>query len=211
MELSTSLKKFMFEFFVEKSVSLLLALGYWGVFFLMALESTVFPIPSEAVMPFAGFLIGQGKFSWWWVFFSSTLGSLTGSMVSYWFGRRFGRDWVLNFGKYLLLNEEHLEMAEKFFAKHGQKTVFLSRFVPIVRHFISLPAGMCQMPMNKFMLYTFLGASIWNMFLAATGYLLQDNWAEIKSYTHWADYLIAIGIVFVIACWIWKAYRRKDV
>lgn len=192
----------MFAFLIESFVQIISAAGYLGLAFLMALESMIAPVPSEAVMPFAGFLIWQGKMSWAAVIVSSTVGSIIGSTISYHIGKRYGRPAIIRYGKYLFLNERHLEMTEKFFAKFGQKTIFISRFIPIVRHFISIPAGASEMKFGFFSLYTLLGASLWNTFLAYLGYRLGDNWEVIRAYSEKLDLVVLViiiaGIAFVL-------------
>ena len=138
--------------------------SYAGVFLLMTLESMVAPIPSELVMPFAGFLIFTGQFGVVPVMVASTLGSIVGSLLSYGMGM-LGKPVVLRYGRYLLLNVHHLEWTEKFFLRHGGKTIFISRFIPVVRHLISIPAGLARMPLIPFILYTAVGATLWNGFL----------------------------------------------
>lgn len=188
---------------------------YPGVFFLMALESMIAPIPSEAVMPFAGFLIFMGEMTWFGVALWSTLGSVVGSLISYWMGMYGGRPLVLKVGKYLLLNVHHLDATERYFNKYGPVTVFICRFVPVVRHFISIPAGMGRMPMITFLPMTLIGAFMWNMFLAWAGYKLKENWQQLKGYFHWIDIVIVVMILAVIALFIfrqiieWKAQKKQ--
>jgi membrane protein DedA with SNARE-associated domain len=172
--------------------------GYFGVFFFMVLESMIFPVPSEAIMPFAGFLIGEERFSWLGVFVASSAGSLVGSWLSYWIGLYGGRPFLLKFGKFFLLEEHHLEITEKFFAKFGNQAVLISRFIPVVRHLISIPAGLAKMNPLKFTIDTFIGASTWNMFLAYIGFTMQERWHLIKKYTHYLDYLVVLGIIGLI-------------
>ena len=168
--------------------------GYVGVFLLMALESMVAPIPSELVMPFAGFLIFTGEFNVVPVIVASTLGSIVGSLLSYGLGM-LGKPVVLRYGRYLLLNPHHLEWTEKFFARHGGKTIFISRFIPVVRHLISIPAGLARMPLIPFILYTAVGATLWNGFLTYLGFRLRQNWPVIQKYTHILDYFVVAGLI----------------
>ncbi|HCJ52285.1 MAG: hypothetical protein A2898_05510 [Candidatus Kerfeldbacteria bacterium RIFCSPLOWO2_01_FULL_48_11] len=182
--------------------------GYLGVGFLMTLESMVAPVPSEAVMPFAGFLWFGGKMSLWLIVIASTAGSITGSLLSYWVGAYGGRPFVKRFGKYLLLNEHDLEVTEGFFNRYGEKTIFISRFIPIIRHLISLPAGVGKMRMDKFLLYTILGAGIWNTFLAYMGYLLGENWERIRSWGEVVDVILIIGIVGLVILFIKRHLNR---
>lgn len=182
--------------------------GYAAVFILMALESMIAPIPSEIVMPFAGFLIVQGKFSLMAVALISALGSVFGSLISYWMGIFGGRRFIVRFGKYLLLDESHLEWTEKWFQKYGEKTIFISRFIPVVRHLISIPAGIGKMRIGRFMAYTFAGALIWNTFLAWVGMKLRERWEVVHQYSSQIDYVMVGVLVLVL---VWFVYRHiKD-
>jgi len=177
--------------------------SYFGVFVLMALESMIAPIPSELVMPFAGFLIFTGHFNPWAVLLASSLGSIAGSLVSYGMGV-LGEPVVHRYGRYLLLNPHHLEWTSKFFQRHGGKTIFISRFIPVVRHLISIPAGLARMPLMPFILYTLVGATMWNMFLVYCGVRLKENWGIIQKYTHVLDMVVAVGLVAGLGYFIWK-------
>lgn len=179
------------------------SMGYLGIGFLMILESMIFPIPSELVMPFAGFLIAEGKMTFFWVVFSSIIGSLIGSLLSYYIGFKGGKKFLVKYGKYFLLNEEHLAKTEKWFSKKGELTIFIGRFIPIVRHFISIPAGFGRMNLKRFILYTAIGAGIWNSFLMYIGFVLGNNWESISHYSDYLSWgvliiLIIIGIYFVV-------------
>jgi membrane protein DedA with SNARE-associated domain len=182
--------------------------SYVGVFLLMTLESMVAPIPSELVMPFAGFLIFTGEFSVVPVLVASTLGSIVGSLLSYGMGM-LGKPVVLRYGRYLLLNVHHLEWTEKFFLRHGGKTIFISRFIPVVRHLISIPAGLARMPLIPFILYTAVGATLWNMFLTYLGFRLKQNWQLIQKYTHILDYFVVAGLIGATLYLVWKIKRAR--
>jgi membrane protein DedA with SNARE-associated domain len=175
-------------------------LGYFGAGFLMTLESMVAPVPSELVMPFVGFLVAEGEFSWFGAIFSTSLGSIIGSLLSYYMGYYGGRPFVIKAGRYLLLNHEHLEFTERWFARHGSWTIFVSRFIPVVRHLISIPAGLGRMSLLPFCLYTLIGATMWNVFLLVCGYKLRQNWTLVQQYTHELDLIVAAGLVI---CGIW--------
>jgi membrane protein DedA with SNARE-associated domain len=183
--------------------------GYVGIFLLMGLESMVAPIPSELVMPFAGFLIFTGQFGVVPVMVASTLGSIVGSLLSYGMGM-LGKPVVLRYGRYLLLNVHHLEWTEKFFLRHGGKTIFISRFIPVVRHLISIPAGLARMSLAPFLLYTVAGATLWNGFLTYLGVRLKENWWIIQRYTHILDYFILAGLVAVVAYFFWKLKHSRE-
>ncbi|MBI5554067.1 MAG: DedA family protein [Candidatus Diapherotrites archaeon] len=178
------------------------AIGYPGIVLLMALESMITPIPSELVMPFAGFLVAGGKMGFWAAVLAGALGSLIGSWISYAMGYWMGRPFVLRFGKFLLLNDHHLEKTEKWFSAHGSKTIFLGRLIPVVRHLISIPAGIGKMNPITFSAYTFAGAFLWCTILTYAGTILQQNWKMIAGYSQFIDwaifFILAGGIIFFI-------------
>jgi len=197
------------EFLVEYIVAFIQSTGYISVFILMMLESMVAPVPSEAVMPFAGFLIESGQFTFAGVIFFSTLGSIVGSLISYYIGYFGGRPLVEKFGKYLLLDKHHLDLTEKFFSKKGDITIFICRFIPVIRHLISIPAGMGKMNVLKFSIYTILGAGLWNAFLTYVGIKLKSNWNEILKYTSIIDIVVVIGLVLVCVYAGYKLYSAR--
>jgi membrane protein DedA with SNARE-associated domain len=180
-------------------------MGYWGAAFLMALESMIAPVPSELVMPFVGFLAAEGKFSIPMAIVFTSIGSLVGSLISYYMGLLGGRPVVLKAGRYLLLNHEHLYWTERWFAKNGSWTIFVSRFIPVVRHLISIPAGLGRMNVWRFSIFTLVGATIWNTFLLYCGYKLRQNWTLVQQYSHEID--IVAGLLGVAALGIWAGVR----
>ena len=180
-------------------------LGYPGITVLMALESMVFPMPSELVMPFAGFLAVDGKMSFWLIVLFSSIGSITGSLISYYIGYYGGNRFILKFGKYLLLDVTDLEKTERWFRHKGEKTIFISRFVPVVRHLISIPAGIGKMDLKKFCFYTIAGATIWNALLAYCGYILGQNWELVR---HYSEYLSILAIVLISILGPYFVYRH---
>ncbi len=185
-------------------------LGYFGIFLFMVMESMVFPVPSEAVMPFAGFLIAEGRFNLFLVLIASSLGSITGSLISYYIGKFGGRPLLLKYGKFFFLNKHHLKVTEKFFKKRGERTIFISRFIPVVRHLISIPAGVAEMNIKKFVAYTLIGATIWNMFLVFLGFKLRENWQLINKYSTQIDiFVIAILIIGVVYLIIKRKKHKK--
>jgi len=197
------------EFLVEHFTAWIEAGGYFGVAVLMTLESMVAPVPSEAVMPFAGFLIFEGKFTYTGVIFFSTLGSIVGSMISYFAGAWGGRPFVRRYGRYLLLDEHHLDTTEHFFAKHGDKTIFICRFIPVVRHLISIPAGVGRMNLVKFCIYTIVGAGLWNAFLTYVGYRLKENWIIVRKYSEIVDIIVLAILIIAVAYFIVHLYRYR--
>lgn len=180
--------------------------SYFGIFFLMMLESMVFPVPSEAVMPFAGFLIVDGQFTFTWVIVASTLGSIVGSLLSYAMGYYGGKPFISRFGKFLLLDTHDLEITERFFAKRGEITIFISRFIPIIRHLISIPAGLGKMNLWKFSIYTILGAGMWNAFLTYVGFKLKSNWTEVMKYSHLIDIVVIAVLGLAFLYYVYKIY-----
>jgi len=198
------------EFLIHTFVNVIDKLGYFGIGLLMTMESMVLPVPSEAVMPFAGFLWHDGKMTWWIITIVSTTGSIIGSLISYWIGAVGGRPFVNKIGKYLLLNERHLEKTYQFFLRNGEKTIFISRFIPVVRHLISIPAGFGRMRLSKFIAYTIAGAAIWNTLLAYLGYLLGSNWTLIRKYAEYLDILIVLAIVFGIIYLIVRTKKNRQ-
>src|SRR3989338_191627 len=185
--------------------------GYTGVFILSALESAAIPIPSEVVIPFSGFLVASGKFSILGVVIVSTVANLVGSLILFLMGRSGGR-WVLeNYGKYIFIHKRDLDTADRWFVKHGSVAVFWGRMLPVVRTFISLPAGVAKMNLGRFSLLTFLGALPWNLFLTLVGLKAGENWNILHNYFRKADVLI-VGLILIFIIWyIWKHIKKKHV
>lgn len=159
-------------------------MGYTGIFLLMAMESSVIPIPSEIIMPPAGYLVQQGKLSMGLVILSGTFGSLFGAYANYFTARWLGRPLLMKYGHYVLIGEQALLRVEKFFADHGEISTFIGRLLPVIRHLISIPAGLAGMGHVKFSLYTLLGAFIWVSLLTLLGYFLGENKDLIVQYSH---------------------------
>lgn len=191
-------------------IQIISTLGYPGLVILMALESMVFPLPSELVMPFAGFLAADGKMSFVLVAVFSGIGSLIGSLISYYIGKKGGNKFILKYGKYVLLSEEDLFKTEELFRKKGEKIVFISRFIPVVRHLISIPAGIGKMNIGRFMVYTVIGATIWNTLLAYLGFVLGENWEEVKHYSEYISIPVAVLLVIGAMYFGWKHIRKHN-
>jgi len=181
------------------------AAGYAGIFLLMAGESAALPIPSEVVLPFSGFLAFQGVFDFWTIVAVATVGQLAGALLAYYIGMRGGRPLVL---KYTTFDHGHLDAAERWFARWGPTAVLTSRFLPIIRTFISLPAGMARMDIRKFSLYTFFGSLPWTAVLTYVGVWLGPNWNDIIVFFDGLDVLIVAAIALYIAYIIYKRRRR---
>jgi membrane protein DedA with SNARE-associated domain len=182
--------------------------GYLGLFILMTLESALMPIPSEIVMPFAGYLVYLGHFDLALVVIISSIANLVGSWIGYYLGIKVGRKFVLKYGKYLLIKEEHVEKAEKWMNKHGTKVILASRNMPAIRTIIPLPAGILRVNFVKFSIFTFIGSIPWNFLLTYIGYILGEKWYEIKNYTQIIDLILIFAIIFIIIFLIIK-YKRK--
>lgn len=181
--------------------------GYFGITVLMALESACIPIPSEIIMPFSGFLVFDGKFSLIPVILWGTLGNLLGSIAAYFAGFYGGRPFIEKYGKYLLISNRDLDLADRWFAKYGNVSILFSRMLPVVRTFISFPAGICKMPFWKFSLYTFLGSLPWAFVLTYAGIILGENWKNLEVYFKKFDWLILILGIFAVSLFIIKKVR----
>ncbi len=199
----------MTELLIDHVVNWIGISGYAGLVVLMALESMVAPLPSEAVMPFAGFLIFEGRFSFHEVIIFSTMGSIIGSVISYYAGLYGGRPFVNGFGKYLLLDTRDLEFTERFFGKYGDKTIFFSRFIPVVRHLISIPAGIGEMKLGKFIIYTAIGAGLWNSLLAYAGFRLKSQWESIRHYTQTMDIVVVMLLILGLGYFVYRHLKRS--
>lgn len=194
-------------------LALIAATGYPGIALLMALESACIPIPSEIIMPFGGALAygldGYVQLDLWLVGLAGTVGSLLGSLLAYYAGKTLGRQFVLRYGKYVLLSRKHLEKTEEIFEKWGDAAIFFSRMMPVVRTFISLPAGMARMDVKKFSVYTFLGSIPWCYGLAWVGYSMGPNWERIVGAFHEIDIIIIAAAVIFLAWYVWR-FRKEN-
>lgn len=188
---------------------LVVDLGYPGLFLLIVLESTMVPIPSLLVMPFAGFLASRGDFSLPVILVINSVAALTGSLFSYWLGAAGGKPLLMRYGKYVFVRPKDIEKTEEYFAKHGGKTIFIGRFLPVVRHLISIPAGIARMPLVPFSALTVAGASMWGGGLMVLGYWLRENWEPVVTKAKRFDLVIALGIVVVIAAVAVRFYLRR--
>lgn len=188
-------------------INIISSTGYFGVVFLMALESACVPVPSEVIMPFSGFLVWEGRFVLWLVVLWGAIGNLIGSIIAYSVGFYGGRPLIGKYGKYFLISNNDLETADNWFKKYGQGAVFFSRLLPVVRTFISLPAGIARMDFKKFCFYTFLGSLPWSFALAYAGLALGNNWENLKVYFHQFDFLIVILMVLAVVWWLARHFR----
>lgn len=199
---------------VQVAVDVIDRLGYGGVFLLMAFESMVLPVPSEGVMPFAGFLVASGRFrSLWLVTTVATIGSLAGSWLSYELGKHWGRPFIDRWGRWLLVSRSDLDWSERFFRRYGTGAILVARFIPVVRHLISIPAGVARMKLAPFLVATAIGAFLWNGFLAYLGLLLGQNWERVKEVLEPVDLGVLLVLLVGLAAFVWahvRAARRTQ-
>ena len=185
------------------------ALGYPGIFLLMAMESSVIPIPSELVMPPAGYLAQQGQMHMVIVILCGTAGSLVGAYVNYFAAHYLGKPLLLKYGKYVWITEEKFARVERYFRDHGEISTFIARLLPVVRHLISLPAGLAGMNHFKFSFYTLLGAGLWVTVLTFIGYFIGAERELIMQYSHQALIGAVVLSAAIIAVYVWN-HRRKN-
>lgn len=185
------------------------AMGYPGIFLLMAMESSIFPVPSELVMPPAGYLAQQGKMNIGLAILCGTFGSLLGAYANYFAARHLGRPLLLKYGRYVWITEEKFTRVEDFFLRHGEISTFLGRLLPVVRHLISLPAGLAGMGHIRFSLYTLLGAGIWVTILTYIGYFIGEKRELIMRYSHQAVLIVVLSSIVIIAVYVMFQRRRK--
>ena len=189
--------------------------GYIGIAALMAIESACIPLPSEIVMPFAGYLVSTGRFDLFWAATAGAIGCNIGSIVAYEEGKRGGRPLAERWGRYILIGHDELDAADRFFAKWGSAAVLIGRLLPVIRTFIAFPAGVARMPLVPFHLYTFIGSWPFCLALAWVGMKLGDQWnsdPRLKAAFHQADLAIGLVLVALIGLYVWHRVRgiRKN-
>ena len=185
------------------------AMGYWGIAGPMFLESSFFPFPSEVVMPPAGYLAHQGQMSLTLVLFAGIAGSLLGALFNYWLSLRFGRPFFIKYGRHFGVTDEVLDKADEFFARHGHISTFVGRLIPVIRQYISLPAGIARMDLRKFCFYTTLGAGFWVVILTMLGYWLGANKALIHHYLSEISIGLCAFCALLVAVYVWRQKRAK--
>jgi membrane protein DedA with SNARE-associated domain len=198
--------------FAEFLQDIVTRMGYPGVFILIMLESTLVPVPSELVFPYAGYLASKGIFNIYVLLAINSVAACAGSSIGYWIGKAGGKPLLLKYGKYLLIRKHDIDKTEKWFANHGKATIFIARLVPVIRHIISMPAGVARMPFRSFLLQTFLGSTLWGSFLILLGYYLGKNWESVANTIKRFD--LVIGIVVMVAVMAialrWYLKRRRE-
>jgi len=197
------------EFLATIVIQTIETTGYAGIAVLMALESANIPIPSEIIMPFAGYLVSKGEFGFWQVVFWGAIGNLLGSLASYALGFYGGRAFLDRWGKWLFITPHDVALADRLFWKYGAIIAFVSRMLPVVRTFISFPAGVAKMDLRKFLLYTFAGSFVWSILLTYFGVVLGENWHSLESYFRKFDWLLA-GILLVLGVW-WIVRHIREI
>ena len=201
----------MVESLINAVIFVLDKTGYIGITAAMALESACIPIPSEAILPFGGYLSFTGRLNLLLIIVFGTLGGMLGSIGAYFLGRIGGRPLVEKYAEKLRLSRSHIEKSDYYFSKYGEKIVFFSRLLPIIRTFISLPAGISKMEVKKFIIYTLLGSSIWSIILGYAGYKMGQNWTIIRQWFHFADIaLVVLIIVFVLYKLVHKKINKEN-
>jgi membrane protein DedA with SNARE-associated domain len=201
-----------FNWIAEWVTSVIETLGYPGLTVLVALENIFPPIPSELILPLAGFLTGQNRFSFPLVLVATTLGSLLGALLLYGIGMVAGQRGVRRlferYGHLALLTPDDLSRAERWFDRYGPVAVFIGRLIPVVRSLVSIPAGYRRMPVGQFLLLTGFGSVLWNGALVSLGWILGENWHQVEDYVGWLQYLVIAALVFLILRFVWKRRGR---
>lgn len=187
-----------------KVIAFIASLGYWGIAIGMAIESCNILLPSELILPFGGYLVYKGILSYYGVAIAGALGGTFGSLVSYYIGLIGGRPFLERYGKYLGLPQRKLIQAEQWFARYGNSTVFLTRLLPGIRTFTSLPVGAARMNIGYFTVYTFAGSLIWSLLLTYIGMMLGENWEIIKTWFHLIDFIVIIAVIFAVLYYLYK-------
>src|SRR5437868_9172520 len=189
--------------------SVIAATGYGGIAILMAIESACIPLPSELIMPFAGYLVYEGQMNLFWAATAGAIGCNLGSLVAYEIGCYGGRPLVERYGRWIMMGRRELDWADRFFARWGYLAVFLGRLLPVIRTFIALPAGVSRMPRGRFHLYTFLGSWLWFLGLAGVGMKLGENWRDLGKYVHKFDVVSGVVLVAGVAWFVWSHWKGR--
>lgn len=182
-------------------------LGYGGVLLCMAIESACIPLPSEIIMPFSGYLVSTGRFTLWGVTLAGAAGNLLGSLLAYAAGARGGRPLAEQLARWRVIRMEEYDLADRWLKRHGLKVAFWTRLLPIVRTFVSFPAGAARLPLGRFCLYTFLGSAPWSLALALVGVLFKQNWERIRTYWRGFDAVVLVALAILLALWL-RAHLR---
>ena len=184
------------------------SMGYGGIVLLMAIESACIPLPSEIIMPFAGFLVSKGEMTLFGIAMAGAIGCVVGSIPAYYLGMFGGRPLAEKYGKYVLVSKKDLDMADRWFKNHGEIIIFIARLLPGVRTFIAFPAGVAGMNMTRFIVYTFVGSFIWCWVLGYIGMKAGENWEHLSVYFHQSHYVIIAGGLAFVAWYVWHHFKQ---
>jgi membrane protein DedA with SNARE-associated domain len=195
---------------VIKVTAFIASMGYWGIGILMAIESCNIPIASEVTLPFGGYLVSVGRLTLWGTVLAGAVGGTAGSLISYYIGFFGGRPFLERYGRYLGASPRRLAMAEQWFARYKLWTVFFTRLLPVVRTFISLPAGVAGVNIVIFTVYTFLGTLVWSLLLTYVGFVMGVHWESIVPYFHRFDLLLAVAVILLLIGWLIKRVTRNE-
>ena len=188
-------------------LSTISTLGYGGIVLCMTIESACIPLPSEIIMPFSGYLVSTGRFTLWGVTLAGAVGNVIGSWIAYAAGYHGGRPLAQQLARWRIIRMEEYDLADRWLQRHGLVVAFWTRLLPIVRTFISFPAGAARVPLGRFTLYTFLGSIPWALGLAYVGVLFRENWESIKTYWRGFDLVVIAGLLVLFVLW-WRWHRR---
>ena len=191
-------------------IAVISSLGLPGIVLLMAIESACIPLPSEVIMPFAGYLVFRGEHGLWAVALAGAIGCVVGSVPAYYLGMYGGRPLIERYGRYILMSPRDLDLADRWFARHGEATVFFARLLPVVRTFIAFPAGVARMEMRRFLVYTFTGSLPWCLGLAYVGMVLGEQWPVLRNYFHKFDLLIGAVLLAGLAWYVRRHIRNRE-
>lgn len=186
------------------------AFGYTGIVITMAIESACIPLPSEIIMPFSGYLVTTGQFTILGVTLAGAVGNVVGSIIAYYAGIWGGRPFVEKYGRYVLVSHKDLDLADRWFARYGEAAVFFSRMLPVIRTFISLPAGVAKMNFPRFVIFTFLGALPWCYLLAYIGVKMGQEWEHLRDYFHQFDIVIGLFLALALGYFLWSHWPRRS-
>lgn len=186
------------------------AFGYTGIVITMAIESACIPLPSEIIMPFSGYLVTTGQFTILGVTLAGAVGNVVGSIIAYYAGIWGGRPFVEKYGRYVLVSHKDLDLADRWFARYGEAAVFFSRMLPVIRTFISLPAGVAKMNFPRFVIFTFLGALPWCYLLAYIGVKMGQEWEHLRDYFHQFDIMIGLFLALALGYFLWSHWPRRS-
>lgn len=185
-------------------------MGYAGVVVLMGIESACIPLPSEVIMPFAGYLAYRGELTLLGAGVAGAVGCVLGSLLAYYAGAWGGRPLIERYGRYVLISRRDLDLADRWFERWGDASVFVGRLLPVVRTFIAFPAGVSRMRMGRFVVFTFAGSLIWSLALAYVGYQLGEHWEQVGGWLHRFDAAVGVAIVVLVIWWVWRHIRHRE-